>query len=485
MKILFIIPRGKNLFGDDPLKNVTASHPHVGIAYLTAYLKKYDQQVEIFDETVEGWDEGIIESVVRAGEFDLIGITTFSYCYKFIVEMVERIRKVSTCAIVLGGPHVSAVRAKVLEEFPVEYAIKGEGERTFLELIRALGNKIDLNIIDGLIWKENEKIIENKDRELIHDLDGIPFPDYEAFKLDKYSYTAAKTLPIITSRGCPYGCNYCSVRLSMGRGFRARSPENVASELEYWHQRGFNSFEFNDDCFSLDLERAEKICDLIIGKGLNITWQLYNGIRVDRISRKLLEKMKKSGCIFISYGCEAGNQQIIDNIGKAIKLEQVEAAVNLTNKIGIRNSVNFIIGHPGETYETAMQTLKFAKNIKSDFVNMYNLIPYPGTALYSWIENNGTWLHSEEYILSEIGSRNLEPAFETKEFPKEKRIKILKKAFALYEYRILIFRLGKFKGKLAYFLTRFEFLMKFGRQFALENKFGNRIYRLLSRKSRL
>ncbi|MFA5047587.1 MAG: radical SAM protein [Patescibacteria group bacterium] len=486
MRVLFIIPRAKNLFGDDPKKGAVASHPHVGIAYLIAFIKRQGHESYIFDETVEGWDEEILNSFLEKNKFDLVAITSFSYCFKFVLEIIDRVKKKVSCPILIGGPHVSAARAKVMEEFTVDFAIKGEGELTLSELLIALaGDAKDFSGIDGLIWKDQGRIIENKDRELIQDLDSIPFPDYEAFKLEKYFYTEAKTLPIITSRGCPYGCNYCSVRLSMGRGFRPRSPENVVSELEHWISKGFVNYEFNDDCFSLDLDRAERICDLIIEKGLKITWQLYNGIRVDRVSKILLEKMKASGCVFIAYGCESGNQKIIDNMGKAIKLEQVKEAVRLTNEVGIKNSVNFIIGHPGETWATAMETLKFAKTLPTGFVNMYNLIPYPGTELYRWINEHGTWLYSMDYILAEIGSRDLKPAFETKEFPKEQRIKILKKAFSLYEYRILIFRLGKLKGKIVYYLTRFEFLMKFGRQFALENKFGNKIYRLLSHQSRI
>lgn len=484
MKILLIVPRGKNLFGDEPRKGSMAGHPHVGIAYLTSFLKQNNQQIAIFDETVEGWDEGILENFLRQNNFDIIGITAFSYCYKFVNEIIGRIRKMTNSPIIIGGPHVSAVRTHVMEEFPVDYAIKMEGEETFMDFIKAVKGEKQFSEIDGLIWRDkNDNVIENKDRALLQDLNTIPFPDYEAFKLEKYSYTAAKTLPIITSRGCPYGCNYCSVKLSMGRGFRARSPENVVEELEKWHNLGFVNFEFNDDCFSLDLERAEKICDLIVERGLKITWQLYNGIRVDRISEELLKKMKKAGCVFISYGCESGNQQIINMIGKGIRLEQVREAVGITNKIGIKNSVNFIIGHPGETYQTAMETLEFAKNLPANFVNMYNLVPYPGTALYDWINKNGRWLYSMEYILSEIGSRDLKPAFETDDFTKEERIAILKKAFDLYEYRILIFRLGNFLGNIAYYTTRQSYIMQFVRQFALENKIGNKIYRFFAHRS--
>jgi radical SAM superfamily enzyme YgiQ (UPF0313 family) len=234
----------------------------------------------------------------------------------------------------------------------------------------------------------------------------------------------------------------------------------------------------------LDIKRAEKICDLINEKGLKITYQLYNGIRVDRVTEKLLKKMKSSGCVFISYGCESGSQKIIQIIGKGITLSQVKRAVRLTNKVGIKNSVNFIIGHPKETYKTAMETLEFAKNLPTNFVNVYNVIPYPGTDLYNWIESSAKWIYHPDYIMENIGSRDLKPVYETPEFTEKERIEILKKGFSLYERTIFKFRFGPYFGYLAYLLSRQRSLFSAGIKFALGTKIGFKIYELITFKSR-
>jgi len=482
MKILFVSPWTKTLYGDE--KSVPG-HPHIGLAYLSAVLKQENHIVKIFDQAIEN-DDSKLFRLIKIFKPDTIGLTAFSYCYKYVFTLIEEISAKTSVPIIVGGPHVSAVKSKILAKTSANFAMKGEGEIAFPKYLSELGkNKPDFNKVPNLIWRDkNKKIIENSNGPYIHNLDALPFPDYSEFKFEKYTYYKNKTIPIITSRGCPYGCNYCSVRLSMGQGFRARSPENVVDEIEHWYQKGFLNFEINDDCFSLDLKRAEKICDLIIEKNLKITYQLYNGIRVDRVSKKLLKKMKRSGCVFISYGSESGNQKIIDRIGKKIKLSQVRKAIKLTNEVGIKNSVNFIIGHPEETYETALETLNFAKSLPTNFVNMYNVIPYPGTELYDWIENKAHWIYHPDYVMENIGSRDLKPVFETEQFTEKERIKALKKGFALYEKTVFKFRFGKYFGSVLYFLTRNRFLFHKGLRLALDTKIGFRIYTLISSRSK-
>jgi len=482
MRVLFIVPWVKSLFGDG---YQTPGHPHIGVAYLSAILKKNGHRVKIFDQAIEKDDQKIFK-LCRNFKPGVIGITTFSYCYQYVLDLIAQLKKQTTIPIILGGAHVSAVRDEVLKKTAADFAIFGEAETSFLNFLEeSQKTKPNFATVANLIWRDRRgQIIENKKATLIQNLDDLPFPDYSEFKLEKYAYYTAKTMPIITSRGCPYQCNYCSVRLSMGRGFRGRSPENVIAEIKYWQKKGFKNFEINDDCFSFNLARAEKICDLIIQNKLEITYQLYNGIRVDRISPRLLAKMKASGCVFISYGAESGDQKIIEKIGKGITLKQVEKAVRWTNAAKIKNSVNFIIGHPGESYETALATIAFASGLPANFVNFFNLIPYPGTALYTWIKKNARWVYQPEYILKNIGSRDLKPAFETKEFSATERIKALKMGFALYEKTILRFRFGKFAGDIVFALSRNQALFKAGIKAALNSKIGFWLYKLITFHSR-
>lgn len=484
MKILFIIPWSKDLYGNKSIGK--PSHPHLGVGYLAATCRKHGfNEIKVYDESLEQ-DDDLLRKTIKDFKPDLIAITVFSYCYELFQELFNKIKAVSSAPILVGGPHVSAAKSEVLNMGGINFAMKGEAETSFIIFLKELQKKNpNFKSVPNLIWRNKTgEVVENENVPLIIDLDSLPFPDYVDFKLEKYNYFKTKTMPIITSRGCPYGCNYCSVRLSMGQKFRARSPENILEEIVYWVDKGYKNFEINDDCFSLDLDRAKKICDLIVEKNLKITYQLYNGIRVDRVDEELLRKMKESGCVFVSFGVESGNQAIIDRIGKGIKLKQVTTAVKLTNKIGISNSANFIIGHPGETYETAMETLKFAENLSTNFVNVYNLIPYPGTSLYNWIESNASWIYHPNYILRKIGSRDLKPAFETKEFSESERIEVLKRGFALYEMTILRHRFGKIVGRLFYLLSKNRKLFLWGMKLALENPIGFKIYSLVSSRSK-
>ena len=480
IKVLFVIPKNKSWFGN---KGVTG-FPHVGIAYLTAVLKKNKIPVKIFDEGIEK-ESGKLMVLIDEFKPNIIGITSFSYGYGFLEETIKRLKRNTNIPIIIGGPHVAATGDEIIRVTPADFALVGEGEVSFLEFLKQQEEKRpDLKKVPGLIWKKGKKIFKNPPGGFIKDLNKLPFPDYEAFDLEKYPCFTEKTLPIITSRGCPYGCNYCSVRLSMGRGFRPRSPGNVLAELKHWYKKGFYSFDINDDCFTLDLKRAERICDLIIKNKLRIRFQLYNGIRVDRITPQLLNKLKKAGCFFISYGCESGNQNVLNRIKKNITLDQVRKAIDWTNKAGIGNSVGFILGHEGETYEQAKDTLKFAESLPTNFVNFYNLVPYPGTEVYEWARKNAKFLFPPKTFLKEIGYRDNIPIFETKEFTKNQREELVEKGMVLYERKILQFRLGKVLGLVIFGLMRIKVLAKIIHWFALSNMIGMKIYQILSARSK-
>lgn len=479
MKILFVVPSNKSLFGG---RGLTA-HPHVGVACLSAFLKQKDVEVAVFDE---GLGDGLDGFKRLIAEFKptLIGITIFSYCYDFAYVLIKKIKEITDTPIVAGGPHICAIGKKILKDTEIKFAVKQEGEFTLLELLQQLSCQCpDYNKIKGLIWRDRDNIVENESRPLIEDLDSLPFPDYDVFDINRYICFKYKMLPLITSRGCPFGCNYCSVRLSMGQGFRARSAKNVFSEIKHFYDRGYRSFDINDDCFTLDIKRAEDICDLIITSNLKIRFQLYNGIRVDTVNPLLLEKMRRAGCFFIAYGCEAGTPKVLKAIKKGITLEQVRKAVSWANEAGIRNCVNFIIGHKEETYEDALKTLDFAKSLKTDFVNFYNLLPYPGTESLEWALANAKLLVPMSSYLENISYRDNKPIYETIEFTKEQREEVISLGFDLYRERLLKLRLGRVLGGLIYWLTKWNYFNRIATDFALSNRIGKFIYTALSKKS--
>lgn len=476
-KILFVIPEIKSMFGTE---RGIPIHPHVGIAYLSSILKKYQYHYSIIDCSIESnWPYELKKNIKNFCP-DIIGITGFSYAYKYLYQTIKKIQILTNIPILLGGPHVSANIKNILKETKVNFAMYGESEVSLIKFLNEFSKtKPNYYKVPNLIWISKNKTIINNPTPLIQNLDNIPFPDYTSFNLKKYLCYKQKIIPIITSRGCPYTCNYCSVRLSMGQSFRPRSPQNVIEEIKYWYKKGFINFDINDDCFTLDIKRAETICNLIIKNKLKIKFQLYNGIRVNNINLHLLKKLKKAGCFFIAYGCESGCQKTLDRIKKNITLDQVKKAIKYTNQAKIKHAVNFIIGHQQETYENALETLKFAKSLKCNYVNFYNLVPYPGTEVYEWAIKHAHFLIPKNRYLKEISYRDINPIFETKEFTKKQRIKIMKKGFALYEKKLYQFRFGKILGNLFYYLTRIPFIAHLTRKLVYDNKIFNKLFMLL------
>jgi len=473
-RILFIVPETKSMFGTE--KGIPI-HPHVGIAYLVSVLKKEKYLVKTIDCGIEDNYLDKIKQHISEFKPQIIGITGFSYAYVYLYQTIKQIKSITKTPIIIGGPHVSANKEQILPETKINFAMYGESEESLpIFLKEFFSNKPKYQKVPNLIWSKNNKVIINPSYPLIHNLDNLPFPDYLSFDIQKYPCYREKIIPIITSRGCPYGCNYCSVRLSMGQSFRPRSPQNVIKEIKFWYQKGYDHFDFNDDCFTLDIARAEKICDLIIKNKLKIKFQLYNGIRVNNITLSLLKKMKKAGCYFIAYGCESGSQRTLDRIKKNITLDQVRQAVKFTNQAKIKHAVNFIIGHQEETYQDALETLAFAKSLNCNYVNFYNLVPYPGTEVYQWAVKNTHFLFPKKDYLKNVSYRDLTPIFETKEFTRQQRIKVMKKGFNLYEKKLYQFRFGNTLGTVFYLITRPHFVATFFRKLVYYNKTLNKLF---------
>lgn len=483
MKMLFVIPKNRFLFFG--YRDVAPStFPHLGVAYLISVLKNNNIDVKLYDD---GWGYARSELFKLIDEFkpDLIGITIFTLSSPFAYEIIGDIKSHVDIPVVIGGVHVSTIKKKILEEAVADFAIKYEGEFPLLELMDELKkNNPQFAKIKNLIWRQNGNIIENSDRPLIDNLDTLPFPDFDLFDIKPHFAYKTKILPMVTTRGCPFSCNFCSVHLYMGKNFRARSPQNVIAEIRYQYDRGFRQFDINDDCFTVDKNRAEEILDLIIGSKLNIKFRFASGLRADTVNSKLLKKIKDAGGVYISYGCEAGNPEILKNIKKGVTLDEVRNAVKWTKEAGILEcSVNFIIGHKGETFETAMDSIRFAKSLPSDYVNFYNLVPYPGTEAYEWAKEHGHFLVDTKHYLEAITYADNQPIFETKEFTKEEREKITAIGFRLHEFMIFRYRFGRNVGRLLYFLTRNKMMKRILARFATTSAFGSKIAALLAKKS--
>lgn len=483
MRTLFVTPKNRFVFFG--YKNISPStFPHLGIAYLIAVLKNHKIDVDFYDDGL-GYPRERLFELIRGSHPDIIGITMFTLNSPLAYELISHIKSETDIPIVVGGAHVSTIRETILKETPADFAIKGEGEYPLLELMRELKNtNPQLDRIQNLIWRDNNLIVENPNRPLIKELNALPFPSFELFDIKPHPAFKTKILPMVTSRGCPYDCDFCSVNLYMGRGFRARSPENVFAEIKHHYDKGYRQFDINDDCFAVDWKRANEILDLIIGNRLKIKFRFGSGLRVDTVDLELLKKIKKAGCVYISYGCESGNEEILKHIKKGIRLQEVRDAVKWTKEAGIIEcSVNFIIGHKYETVKTAMDSINFARSLPSDYVNFYNLVPYPGTEAYAWAKEHGHFLVDTTDYLKAITYADNQPIFETKEFTKAQRMRITAIGFRIHEYRIFRYRFGRTIGTLLFLITRNKFIKRILARFAVASNFGNKVAVLLSKRS--
>lgn len=395
MKILLINPPYTNFEG---MKESGGHMMPLNLAYLAAYLReRIDCKISILDAEVRGLNYEQIKRSIKKEKPDLVGLTcptpTMSHVFK-IVEMVKKeIRP--KCATVLGGIHPTSMPAETITNSYVDYLVIGEGEITFFELVQAiLSKKKDLSQIDGIYFKKNGKVIPTKPRQLISDLDSIPFPARDLFDLNIYYQSPSKKVsseragPILTSRGCAFGCTHCISQKMWGRNVRFRSAENVIDEIEECIKK-YDTREFNvfDDTFTLNQKRASQICQLIIDKKLNIHWNALS--RVNTMTRELAIKMKEGGCGKISFGLESGSGRILNLMKKQATVEMGRRAVKIVAKTGIAVHASFMLGNIGETEKTIKKTLGFAKSLPLDVTTFFITSPYPGTHLYDIAKKEG------------------------------------------------------------------------------------------------
>jgi magnesium-protoporphyrin IX monomethyl ester (oxidative) cyclase len=385
------------------------------LAYVAALLER-NHELQIIDAANEGWKnlEEIGPTKYRQGlknqeianrierfSPNIVGITiSFSGWWKTAYEVASLVKSIDESIItVLSGLHPTARPEHCLKHPKTDFVVIGEPEYTTVDLAKVLEQKNTkaLKKIRGIGYIKNGETIITPPRPKIQDLDALPFPARHLLPMKKY-FDAIKENPprgeickpwatMITSRGCPYNCIFCSMKIINGRKWRARTPENVVNEIEHLvHTYKVKQIDFIDENMTLEKKRMEKICELIVERGLEIEWYAPNGIRADTLNEGLLTKMKKSGCKKIRIAPESGVQRVVNQIiKKNLDLKKVEEAVVLSKKIGIKVGIFFIIGLIGETKEDIEKTIKYAYKLKrlgaEGFYFSY-ATPVYGTQLY-------------------------------------------------------------------------------------------------------
>lgn len=362
--------------------------PPLGLGYLSSYIKSAGfSDTKILDGLNLELSNREITEICKKDKCDIVGISIISD-YRSEAFDLSRKLKEAGIKVALGGPQITALPQISLNESGADFAICGEGEITFLELLRRIsaGNS-NFNNIPGLYTKD---IKENIHREFIEDLDMIPFPDWEEMNPAKYKKAPHGGLiknfpvaPVVSSRGCPFECTFCASPNLWKKKIRFRSAKNLVDEIEYLvHRFKVKEIHFEDDNLTLKKSHIEGICGEILKRNLSISWATPNGIRVETVTPDLLKLMKRSGCYYLAFGIESGSQNILDNIKKKTKLETIEYAVRKASKAGILTQGFFIFGLPGETRETIDETIKFAKKIPLDRAQFLILDILPGSELF-------------------------------------------------------------------------------------------------------
>lgn len=340
----------------------------------------------IQDTDHEIWSES--ERVMTDFQPDLIGITYLS-TKKGAVEFLTRQAKqlFPEVPVVLGGSHASFLPQASLSQTGADFVVTGEGEETFAELIRGLEDRSrSLHDIPGLVFRiPSGRFVTTPTRPLIEDMDSLPFPDRESlYRLD--SYRPDDMGMIMTSRGCPFNCTFCSSLWE--RRARFRSVTHILAEIEYLVERfGVRSIYFKDDTFTLNKRFVFAFCDALQRRGLDIRWECLT--RIELVDEELILRMREAGMFNLKIGIETGSERLLRATNKNISLSQIREGAEVLNRLGQTWSAFFMLGYPDETESEMRMSRDLIEEIRPTYVSMSVLVPYPGCATYDELEKQG------------------------------------------------------------------------------------------------
>jgi anaerobic magnesium-protoporphyrin IX monomethyl ester cyclase len=404
------------------------SHPPfipLGLAYLGAVAENAGHQVTVIDCQAEKLTYETFRERIAQTPSDIIGVTATTLLYNSAMKLIEIAKEALPKAVtVLGGSHGTFWDENALQEYPnLDVVVRREGEQTFVELIDKIQNQSNLDNVLGITYRNVDKIVRNEDRPFIEDLDALPFPAHHLMPLESLKHNGKIIFPLMSSRGCVFWCDFCSTVRMFGRGYRMRSPKNVVDEMQLVHDRyGVDQVTFYDDAFSVDRNRVVKICEELQTRKLHMKWDC--GTRVDMVDRELMKTMRDAGCFAVWLGVESGSEAILGAMNKRIKLDQTRLAYKTAHQLGLMTIANVVLGFPGETEQTARETIRFVKELNPDDVGFYIATPYPGTPMYELVKKNG-WLRVTDFEKYDTAG----PTFETPSLSMEKLIELRYKAY--------------------------------------------------------
>lgn len=382
MKVLFVNPPQTA----SKYKFMGVIAPPLGIAYMAGVLQENNIDVEILDATAEDMDFKDVEKELLKRKPDLVALTALTPTIGRALETAQVVKEtLPDSIVVMGGYHPTFNFIETLEDENVDIVIRGEGEYIMLNLVQALENQSSLHDVKGIVFedKNSKEIVVNPEAPLIQDLDELPFPALNLLPMKKYRLLDMDThmTTMITTRGCPMQCSFCSSAAMHGKKIRERSIENIVDEIEYLKTNyDIDTIAFMDDTFTLKKRKVMAICDEILKRNIEIMWGCTS--RVDTLDEKLLKKMKEAGCITIFIGVESADQQQLDNMCKNTTIAKIENAFKIAHKLKIRTIASVALGMPGDTKEIMNKTVKFVHKLKPNYAIYSLATPYPGTRFY-------------------------------------------------------------------------------------------------------
>ena len=375
----------------------------LGLAYLGAFIKDLPGiEVVGFDNNALKLDPEEYRKIFQEEKPDIVAISILTPTVYMAWEMARVVKEVAPAAIIVaGGAHCSALAEDTLKEPAIDYGVVGEGEETFRELVLALRDKQDPTGIKNLVYRAKGRVIVNPKRPRMRDLDHIPLPAREIFGDSRYGMnvnrrvTSAKNTTVLTSRGCPYGCIFCSKSV-YGREFLQRSPQNVIDELKLLEWEGYGEVLILDDTFTVNKNWVLEFCRLFVEQGLKTVWNCH--ARVDTIDEDVVKALKQAHCSGLAFGIETGNAAMMKRIDKHITLDEAREAIRLCRKYGLVTLCSYIFGHPDDTWQSVDDTLRFSLELDSDYANFSVLFIAPGSKIFGELRQKkaieeGHWDH--------------------------------------------------------------------------------------------
>jgi len=388
------MPSSTSMYSESKIKVAVVPRPSVAMAQLAACCLEKNIDVKLLDLSLiesEGKNPGEeMGKILKQYKPHYVCFSFTTPLFKECCEYAKFVKeKHSEAILISGGVHPTIYPEEVLEKSVVDIAVMGEGDFTLPEIILAK----NLSKVKGIAFKKNKKIKKNPRKPILTNLDKLPLPAWHLLPVKKYKMpkimAGKNPVGVIeTSRGCLGGCTYCN-KTVFGRKWNAKSAERVIDEFEYMKKCGFNEIHVYDDMFTTDLDRAKEICNIIIKKGLKITWKLDCGVRVDSVDKEIFQKLKQAGCYSIGFGIESGSQKVLDHINKGLNIKEAYNAIKWAKEAGVETVGFFMFGLPNETLETINQTIQLAIKLNPDYAKVTLATPFPGTAFYAEMQTQG------------------------------------------------------------------------------------------------